>query len=516
VITATAWRTGMASDAGLRRATNEDRVWADEGRGVFLVVDGLGGHAAGEMAAETAVDTIATVFHEWDGADVEGTIQSAIASANNRIFELAGENKDWEGMACVLTLAVVQEDRVVIGHVGDSRMYLVWNGHLRKLTSDHSPVGELEDAAELSERQAMDHPRRNEVFRDVGSRLREGNEEDFIEIKNCLFRPDAALLLCSDGLTDVLTVAQIRDVIEQYNGDANRTARDLIAAANAGGGKDNISVIFVAGGDFIGSESKELTEARPRHAITRMRGGQRSWRTVLNNAIWLVLGMVVGMVLWAALERTMPRTPTQAPVAKETATLRAPADIQVNAADSQGINNALASTVPGDVVHVPGGQYLGPIHLKDGVSIVSNAPGEAVIRSDASSANDPGLAIVARKIQRASVRGLRIVGDETHPLRTGIMVSDSSLEIADVEISGAIESGVRFEGASQGELLAGFIHGNAGSGVQVKDASVVRLAANRILENGRTAGALRAGVEVDNGAKVSFGENVILRNGRAH
>ena len=104
-------------------------------------------------------------------------------------------------MACVLTLALVEDDRLTIGHVGDSRLYLVWNGAIRKLTSDHSPVGEREDHAELSEQEAMLHPRRNEVFRDVGSVPREPGDDDFIEIRQCRFKPDAAILLCSDGLS---------------------------------------------------------------------------------------------------------------------------------------------------------------------------------------------------------------------------------------------------------------------------------------------------------------------------
>ena len=90
-------------------------------------------------------------------------------------------------MACVLTLAVVREDVVTVGHVGDSRLYLIWNGTLRKLTPDHSPVGEQEDQGELTEAEAMEHPRRNEVFRDVGSRERGANDGDFIEVRSFPF-----------------------------------------------------------------------------------------------------------------------------------------------------------------------------------------------------------------------------------------------------------------------------------------------------------------------------------------
>src|SRR5579872_574321 len=148
--TLTSWRTGAATDPGLQRPTNEDRVYVDENAGIFLVVDGLGGHAAGETAAETAVQIIREQLAagDWPVAD---QVRAAITAANNRIYELAVENPDWTGMACVLTLAVAHDDKVTFGHVGDSRLYLVWNGTVRKLTSDHSPVGEREDQGELTE-----------------------------------------------------------------------------------------------------------------------------------------------------------------------------------------------------------------------------------------------------------------------------------------------------------------------------------------------------------------------------
>ncbi len=132
------WHSGAATDTGLLRDRNEDRYWVDAERGVFLVVDGVGGHAAGELAAETAVDAIRdSIFQE--AGTVEKRVRRAITLANNRIFELAQWDDEPRGMACVLTLAVVEGRRIVIGHVGDSRLYLIANGAIRKLTSDHSP-----------------------------------------------------------------------------------------------------------------------------------------------------------------------------------------------------------------------------------------------------------------------------------------------------------------------------------------------------------------------------------------
>lgn len=304
--TAAAWRAGVATDPGLQRNVNEDRVLADDALAAFLVVDGLGGHAAGEMAAETAVRAISAHLEAAaleERRNIEENIRRAITEANNRIFELAQQHEDWRGMACVLTLAVAHDDRVTVGHVGDSRLYLVWNGNLRKLTSDHSPVGEQEEQGELSEEEAMRHPRRNEVFRDVGSQLRQPHDPQFIETRTFRFRPDAALLLCSDGLSDVLTSTEISGIVERYDGDPEHTARQLVQAANDAGGKDNISVVFVAGAEFLGSESNTLVEVRPRHAATRMRATAGRWRAVLRNGLWLVAGMILGILLWTAYER---------------------------------------------------------------------------------------------------------------------------------------------------------------------------------------------------------------------
>ncbi len=284
------WASGAASDTGLLRDRNEDRYWADPERGAFLVVDGVGGNAAGEFAAQTAVDVISS-----SPLDTEDAVRQAIAAANNRIFDLAQTRPELRGMACVLTLAAVAGDEIVIGHVGDSRLYLIWHGAIRKLTADHSPVGEGEDAGELSEREAMFHPRRNEVFRDVGSRRRSADDAAFIQIRRCRFHADAAILLCSDGLTDRLTAAQIRDIVDRYDGDAVRVAYDLVDAANRAGGDDNITALFVAGPDFAGRSAA----TRPRSSTTCVR---RRWR-VSRRLVFLVFGLLIGMLLWLGVRR---------------------------------------------------------------------------------------------------------------------------------------------------------------------------------------------------------------------
>ena len=157
-----------ASDLGRVRHNNEDAWYMDAERGIFLVVDGIGGEAAGEKAAAIAVDRIRARLERQTGS-VEQRVREAITVANNEILRAARGNPQWQGMACVLTLVAMDDGSAVVGHVGDSRLYEIRRGAIRKITHDHSPVGAREDAGELSELDAMLHPRRNEVFRDVGS-----------------------------------------------------------------------------------------------------------------------------------------------------------------------------------------------------------------------------------------------------------------------------------------------------------------------------------------------------------
>src|SRR5947209_17323378 len=152
------------SDVGRMRLENEDRVFFDQERGIYLVIDGLGGHAAGERAARIAEEIITLRLARQTGTTVN-RVREAFALASTEIFHAASQDNQLAGMACVATLAVIEDDRVTVGHVGDSRLYLLEPGSMKKVTHDHSPVGEREDAGELSEDAAMQHPRRSEVYR---------------------------------------------------------------------------------------------------------------------------------------------------------------------------------------------------------------------------------------------------------------------------------------------------------------------------------------------------------------
>src|SRR5215831_3064546 len=241
--------TGAGSDPGRVRQNNEDAFHSDPDRGIFLVVDGIGGHAAGERATAIAVERVRARLERQTGT-AEQRIREAITMANNEILHTARGNPDWRGMACVLTLVVLENGSAVVGHVGDSRLYHIRRGEIRKVTHDHSPVGEREDNRELSEAEAMRHPRRNEVFRDVGSEEHSPDDQDFIEVIRIPFESDAALLLCSDGLSDQVASAEIRAAVERHAGAPETAVGELIAAANRAGGKDNVTVLLVEGEDF--------------------------------------------------------------------------------------------------------------------------------------------------------------------------------------------------------------------------------------------------------------------------
>src|ERR1017187_4209997 len=176
-------RFAGASDPGRVRHNNEDALHVDLERGIFLVVDGIGGQAAGEKAAEIAVGRVRARLERQTGTP-EQRVREAITMANNEILRAARNNPEFAGMACVLTLGLVENGAAGVGHVGDSRLYQVRRGEIRKITHDHSPVGESEDNGDLSELDAISHPRRNEVFRDVGSEEHTPDDADFIEVQS--------------------------------------------------------------------------------------------------------------------------------------------------------------------------------------------------------------------------------------------------------------------------------------------------------------------------------------------
>jgi serine/threonine protein phosphatase PrpC len=464
-------RCAGASDLGRVRGNNEDAYWIDADRGIFLVVDGIGGHAAGEKAAAIAVERVRTRLERPTG-DTETRIREAIALANNEILRAAKANPDWKGMACVLTVAVLENGSAVIGHVGDSRLYLIRGGGIRKITHDHSPVGEREDAGELNEADAMRHPRRNEVFRDVGSEEHAPSDADFIEVQHVPFDEAGAMLLCSDGLSDQVPSAVIREAVERHGGDPDAAVRELIAKANAAGGKDNVTVVVVEGERFapaaparkagIGAVLRGIAIFLAGIAITAAAG----WYT---RAMWVPPPIVI-----------TPRV--------------------IVVTDS--IAAAMAQARAGDTVEVPAGEYREQVRLKDGVILRARVPRDVTLRA-APLSNGP--AVIAEGVKGARLSGFRILADAQAPLSAGVALRDSQVEIDDVEVMGA-RVGVEISGTGNAVLRGNSIRGCTGDGVLILGGSSPWLSHNVIQDN------KGAGVKAQEGATPALLENVIERN----
>ncbi len=321
------------SDQGAR-INNEDLVHNDDDRGIYFVVDGMGGHAAGEQAAQIACERLRGRLERATGSPQQ-RIREAITLANNAIFETAEAHPDWKGMACVLTVALLSSQTATIGHVGDSRLYKIRGTSLDKITRDHSPVGELEDSNQLTEAEAMAHPRRNEVFRDVGSALHDPDDKDFIDIYEIPTEADSALLLCSDGLTDAVPMADIRKIIRDNAKAPDAAVRSLIDLAKKKDAKDNISVVVVQGSFFGGtgalpapSANPAPKEAEPQTATTQTIVIEKH-RPLWQRFAWAILWMAVGAGLFFGgqqafelWQQTLLKAPTQ--------TARTPVTILVN------------------------------------------------------------------------------------------------------------------------------------------------------------------------------------------
>ncbi|MBD2703871.1 serine/threonine-protein phosphatase [Spirosoma sp. BT702] len=236
------------TDVGQRRTDNQDAfvcstIWA-ETSALLAVIDGVGGYAGGDRAAAIAKESIEQYMATPNGNPLS-MLREAVVFANNQINTQRHQERQLAQMCCVLTTAVAdsQSGKLYYVHVGDTRLYRYRQGVLEKLTYDHSLVGVREDANELTEAEAMAHPRRNEILRDVGSEEHRVDDPDFLESGETDFLPGDTLLLCSDGLTDMITQAQIKTVLDQKRTLDEQTI-ELIRKANLKGGKDNITVVL--------------------------------------------------------------------------------------------------------------------------------------------------------------------------------------------------------------------------------------------------------------------------------
>ena len=257
----TQFDTAMLTDKGMVRENNEDSCFVLETSestasgtiyyGLYLVADGMGGHKAGEIASAKAVEVISsTILEKVKAADKERIfsqiVVEAIEKANGEIYNMARDNPTFAGMGTTATVGLRVDNQLYLGHVGDSRAYLVRGGSITRLTHDHSLVASLVKAGMITEEEAKQHPERNKIFRCLGNSpdvsidtYREvGNEDSFI-IQN-----GDNLVFCSDGLTDYVLDNEILAVLIEAD-SAYYACERLMSVANQRGGDDNISIVVV-------------------------------------------------------------------------------------------------------------------------------------------------------------------------------------------------------------------------------------------------------------------------------
>ena len=227
-------RSAGRSDPGRKRRRNEDAFVLEPP--LFAVADGMGGAQAGELASGLA----AAALREDEPGPLGGEerVASLIREANRRVYQRSNEDAAVSGMGTTMTVALVEDGRVSIGHVGDSRAYLVRDGRLEQLTEDHSLVAELVRSGKLSPEEAESHPQRSVITRALGT-----DPDVDVDTFSLDARPGDVFLLCSDGLTSMVGDDDILAVLDEHRGDLGAAVKALIRAANKGGGEDNITVV---------------------------------------------------------------------------------------------------------------------------------------------------------------------------------------------------------------------------------------------------------------------------------
>lgn len=237
------------TNQGMVRTNNEDtyicqQIW-DENHILCAAIDGLGGYEGGEIAAELARTNIIKYLEEFASNKIGELLKSALITANNEIVSQHKTRPKVSQMGCVASVAIIDlvQGIITIAHVGDSRIYQFVNGELKKLTHDHSLVGYREEIGELSEEDAMNHPKRNVIDKFLGEQHLEFDSESYIEVSVWPIVGDMQYLFCSDGLTDLVTSGKITDVLSSGCPIEDKV-NSLITAANDAGGKDNVTVVL--------------------------------------------------------------------------------------------------------------------------------------------------------------------------------------------------------------------------------------------------------------------------------
>lgn len=232
------------SDRGLVRSYNEDVCLVNNEDGYFLVADGMGGEAAGELASAFFRDTVVELFgstpkHHLTDEALNELIVECFQSAHERILSHVDQEPSHKGMGCTAELLVFQNDRIVIGHVGDSRTYRLRNSELVQLTTDHSFVQEQADLGIISQEQVDNHALKNLILRVVGS-----SEKLEVDMIGSDVQPGDLFLLCTDGLSSMVAKEQMEEILS-YDMVPEIKATMLVDQANYNGGSDNITALLL-------------------------------------------------------------------------------------------------------------------------------------------------------------------------------------------------------------------------------------------------------------------------------
>ena len=236
-------RVYSATDVGQKRKMNQDYVFVSENPvgnlpNLFVVADGMGGHNAGDYASSHAVQTLVDEIRRDADFNPIKVIRHAIETANTEILERSRREEHLRGMGTTIVVCTVVGHYAYVANVGDSRLYVI-QGEIHQVTKDHSLVQEMVRMGEIKPEEARNHPNKNVITRAVG--VEKEVNIDFFDLR---IRKGDKILLCSDGLSNMLEDNEIREIVTS-GGDVEERARKLITAANQNGGKDNISVVLV-------------------------------------------------------------------------------------------------------------------------------------------------------------------------------------------------------------------------------------------------------------------------------
>ena len=231
------------TDVGRERSVNQDYVYyslTETGSlpNLFLVADGMGGHKAGDMASRYTVETFVSLVQDSTLKDPVSIINNAVTQVNLRLLQKAAESETYEGMGTTLVAATVYDNILRVANVGDSRLYILGN-EITQITRDHSLVEEMVSMGEINREQARNHEKKNIITRAIG-----GYDTVEAEMFSVDLKPNDCILMCTDGLSNMVEDADILKIVKSAP-DIETAAKNLVAAANANGGKDNITVMII-------------------------------------------------------------------------------------------------------------------------------------------------------------------------------------------------------------------------------------------------------------------------------